>query len=80
MKRRLARLAVASTLGLGFTAGSAFAGPPTTHPGQGTSHAPKPGAHCHIVNPANAPFVVTNPSPHAGGHAHQAPFTATPCP
>ena len=79
MKHTLARLTVVSALGLAITAGSAFAGPPTTFPGQGTSNAPKPGAHCHIVTAANAPFTVINPSPHAGGHAHSAPFIATAC-
>ena len=65
-----------------YTAGVALAGPPGSFPGQGTDNASNT-SHCHIVNPATennqAGFTIVNPSEHAGGHAHGAPFTATGC-
>jgi len=82
MKRIVATIAAALGLAVAW-AGIAFAAPPSSFPGQGTEHAHNAvtGGHCHIVVPASehAPFTVVNPSPHAGGHAHGAPFLATAC-
>ena len=85
MKERLARFAavfVFAVLAVAFTAGTVFAGPPGSFPGQGTDNASNT-SHCHNVTPANdnnqAGFTIVNPSEHAGGHAHGAPFSATGC-
>jgi len=82
MKGRLTRFVVVSVLALALTAGAAFAGPPGSFPGQGTDNASNT-SHCHNVTPANdtnqAGFTIVNPSEHAGGHAHGAPFSATAC-
>lgn len=85
MRERLARFAsafVLAVLAVASTAGTAFAEPPGSFPGQGTDNANNT-SHCHNVNPANANnqagFTIVNPSDHAGGHAHGAPFSATPC-
>jgi hypothetical protein len=85
MNGRLARLVavfVFAVLAVAFTAGTVLAGPPGSFPGQGTDNASNT-SHCHIVNPASsndqAGFTIVNPSEHAGGHSHGAPFTATPC-
>ena len=80
MRRKLV-LTAALVLGA-LSAGVAAADPPPSFPGQGVVNAdnPRDGGHCHIVNPAtNAPFTIVNPSPHEGGHAHGAPFSATAC-
>jgi hypothetical protein len=81
-KRRAAAIVSIVLFATPALATSAVAGPPGTFPGQGTTNSSNVDrSHCHIVDPATgAPFTIVNPSPHQGGHAHGAPFTATPCP